>query len=305
MTTEDRRDSWRDYLLTRQGPTGVAFRGSDSAGDFTWSTIAQSVGPAKQLVNFVSGPVHYRRTDRQVRGGDDNFRLMVPVEGEFKVRQRDSAEIVEPGTIAFLRWGERVVLDHDTPMRALIMTVPREAVGHAGAENAPLVLDPRRPLVQSLLSEITQLHAHHGHWATADFTIAYDNALRSLNGVLNPPPGPADRRALLAVRAREIMEHHADDPRLTVDAVVKMCEVSRRTLYSALTETFGQAPADLLRAIRLERAFDRLSQPEPADMKAIARAAGYSRPSGLLEALRREYVGPPPKQMRRSRSRGR
>jgi AraC-like DNA-binding protein len=166
------------------------------------------------------------------------------------------------------------------------------------ARQAPLALDIRRPLVTSLVTHMRQLHANCGKWDPYDFSVLYGSALHLLGGVLNQPPKSAtDRNALLAAQARERMEIHADDLRLTPDAVADFCGVSHRKLHTALTETLGVTPAALLRRIRLDRARLRLSRPGLVDMNAIARAAGYTTTRWFIDAFRRQY-GQTPHEMR-------
>lgn len=297
-TPAERIESWHHYLRSRQGSVGLAF--GDTADDFAWSTTAQSVGEL-QIVRFDSDPVHYRRTGRDVRGdGDDSFRLLLPLRGEFKFAQGDATEVVAPGRLAFFHWGSPLVMRQDEPLRALIMSVPETAVDLARARNAPLALDERRPLVRSLVRQIGELHAGHGDWTAVDFAVAYSSALVLLDGVLNHDRtrvAAGGRYANLAARAREIMEIHAGDSRLTPDAVAGLCGCSRRTLHSALTEATGLAPAALLRTIRLDRARRRLSSPLPVDMDTVAHQTGFTTTRRFREAFQRRY-GRSPEQMR-------
>ncbi|MBF4999740.1 AraC family transcriptional regulator [Nocardia sp. BSTN01] len=297
-TLAERMEYWHHYLRSRQGSVGLAF--GDDVDDFTWSTIAQRVG-RMQIVRFDSDPVHYRRTGRDVRSdGDDSYRLLLPLRGEFKFAQGDSTEVVAPGTPAFFQWGAPLVMRQDEPLRALIMTVPETSVDLSRAGNAPLALDGRRPLVRSLVRQIGELHAGHGHWTAVDFAVAYSSALVLLDGVLNHDHthvAVGGKYANLAARAREIMEIHCGDSRLTPDAVAGMCGCSRRTLHSALTEATGLAPAALLRTIRLDRARQRLSSPLPVDMDTVAHRTGFTTTRRFREAFQRRF-GRSPEQMR-------
>ncbi|WP_227979245.1 AraC family transcriptional regulator [Nocardia spumae] len=297
QTHSDRIEHWHHYLRTRQGSVGLAV--AETAGDFAWSTTAQRVG-RMQLVRFDSDPVHYRRTARDVRrDGDDGYRVLIPLHGEFKFAQGRSAEIVRPGRLAFFHWGSPLIMRQDEPLRALIMTVPETSVDMARAGRAPLALNGHRPLVRSLVTQIGQLHTGHGEWTAVDFAVAFSSALMLLDGVLNQTAGvvAAGKHANLAARAREIMEVHAADSRLTPDAVARMCDCSPRTLHSALKESAGLAPAALLRTIRLERARRRLSSPLPVDLDAVARETGFGTTRRFREAFQRHY-GKNPDQMR-------
>ncbi|WP_433200614.1 helix-turn-helix domain-containing protein [Nocardia sp. CA-107356] len=293
-TNPDRREHWRDYLLRRQGTFGLAFSDRDNNRNFGWKTIAQAVGDL-QIVRFSSDPVHYHRTARDAKAdGDDGFRLMLPVHGEFRLRQGDDAGIFRPGDVALIRWDSGVIMRQDAPLDALIMTVPAHSVDHDLAGDAPLALDASRPLIASLVGQMSQLHANHGQWTSHDFSIAYRSALFLLEGVLHPTRAVTEQgHAFLAAQAREKMETHADEPNLTLEAVAEMCKVSHRTLHTALTETFGVTPAALLRKIRLDRAYQRLSKPGRVDMNWVVRAAGYTSVRGFSDAFRRQHEQTP------------
>ncbi|MEC3915655.1 AraC family transcriptional regulator [Nocardia sp. CDC160] len=289
-TPAERRDHWRDYLQRRQGSVGLAFSAREAGRDFGWKTLAQAVGDL-QLVRFSSGSVHYRRTARDTKSdGDDGYRIMVPVRGEFKLGQGDQAEILGPGTVAFFRWDLPLVMRQDEPLESLIMTVPRHLVNGDLADNAPLALDPNRPLLRMLVHQIHQLHANHALWNAHDFRVAYRSTLTLLDGLLDRPETlPGHGYALIAARAREAMEGLADDLELTPDAVARICGVSRKTLYNALTKTHGVTPAALLRDVRLGRARERLSHPGAISMVRIAEAAGYSTVRGFTLAFQRRF----------------
>ncbi|MGV9839940.1 AraC family transcriptional regulator [Nocardia niigatensis] len=297
-TVVERREHWHDYLLRRQGSVGLGFNARDDGGDFDWKTLAQAAGDL-QIVRFSSGPVHYRRTARDAKGdGDDGYRLMVPLRGGFKLGQGDRAEIFGPGTVAFIRWDLPLVMRQDEPLESLIMSVPRRLVNRDLADTAPLALDAGSPLVPMLVNQINQLHANHRAWNAHDFRIAYRSTLCLLDGLLDRTQDlPAERYASVAARAREMMEGRADDLKLTPDAVARMCGVSRRTLYTALTKTDGVTPAALLREIRLKRACQRLSHPGAIEMGRIAEAAGYSSVRRFSSAFQRQFEATP-QQMR-------
>lgn len=289
-TEAERRDHYRDYLRRRQGSVGVAFNVRDNGSGFGWKTLAQASGDL-QIVRFSAGSVHYRRTARDTKvDGADGYRVMVAVRGSFKLGQGDQAEIVEPGRVAFYRWDLPVILRQDEPLESMIMTVPRHLVNHHLADSAPLTLDANRPLVPMLVAQIAQLSANHTAWNAHDFQVAYRSTLSVLDGLLDRTDTlPADGYAFVAARARETMTVLVDDLKLTPDAVARMCGVSRRTLYTALTKTDGVTPAALLRDVRLERARERLSHAGTIEMGQIAEAAGYSTVRRFSSAFQRRF----------------
>ncbi|WP_036498863.1 helix-turn-helix domain-containing protein [Nocardia aobensis] len=111
-TPAERIESWHHYLRSRQGSVGLAF------GD----TV-----------------VHYRRTGRDVRGdGDDSYRLLLPLRGEFKFAQGDAAEVVAPGRLAFFHWGSPLVMRQDEP---LLRTIRLERARRRLSSPLPVDMD--------------------------------------------------------------------------------------------------------------------------------------------------------------------
>ncbi|WP_328401047.1 AraC family transcriptional regulator [Nocardia sp. NBC_00403] len=301
-TNSDRREHWRDYLLRRQSAEfRLAFSDNDSKSEFGWGTVAQAVGN-QQIVHFWSKPVHYGRTPEDAKvDGDDGFRLMVLVGGEFQLRQGDKADIFGPGEPALIRWFEDVEMRQYVPVDAVIMTVPRHLINYDLADDAPLALDTSHPLVPMLVSQIGQLHANHGKWTSDAFSVAYQSTLFLLNGVLGETGVVAQQgHAYVAAKARAKMETLVDDLRLTPNAVAQMCGVSPRTLHNALKHTEDITPGELLRKIRLDRAHDRLGDPKDFPIKKIAAAAGYSDSRRFAEAFRRQF-GKTPREVREQR----
>ncbi|WP_067676407.1 AraC family transcriptional regulator [Nocardia miyunensis] len=292
-TKSDRTELWRNYLRTRQGCVRLTFRNGND--DFYSSASAQKVGHW-QLVQFESDPLDYQRSARDVRDdGDDSHRLLIPLNGEFQLAQRDSAEIVHPGAIAFFHWGYPLYMRQDGPLRALIMTVPENSIALDRAAGAPLALDEGRPLVRMLGHQVRALAANRQDWTAQDFTVAFTSALTLLEGALDParPVAPDN----LAVRARAFMERHANDHTVTPEAIAAMCGCSARTLRNALREAGDAPPAAMLRTIRLDRARRRLSTPLPVDMDRIAAETGFSTTRRFRESFQQRF-GLSPARMR-------
>lgn len=293
-TKTERTELWHDYLRTRQGSVGLAF----GDNDFNSAALAQKVGRF-QIVQFESDALGYQRSQRDVRGdGDNSYRLLIPLKGDFKLAQGDSAENFHPGKLGFFHWGYPMYMRHDKTLRALIMTVPEKSIDLARAREAPLALDERRPLVHLLARQVRQLVAGREDWTTADFTVAFSSALTLLGGALNPTRATTpDKHAKKAERARMFMELHASDPAVTPEAIAKMCDCSLRTLHTVLKEAEGLTPGAMLRRIRLDRARQQLSTPLPVDMDRIAFEAGFTTTRRFRESFQRHF-GQTPAQLR-------
>ncbi|MET9485428.1 helix-turn-helix transcriptional regulator [Nocardia sp. NPDC006630] len=290
---DDPAASWYEYLQQRQGSVRLGF-GSDH---FSSDAYAQNVGPF-QVVRFTSGALDYQRSHRNVRSdGDNSYRLLIPLQGRFKFEQGDSREIFQPGKICFFHWGRPLWMTHTGTLSALIMTVPERSVDSVRAEHAALALDEKRPLVRALEAQ-ARILVEAEDWTAADFSIAFSSALTLLDGALNPAPAmKSGKRAIDAERARRLIEHHANDPRVTPATIAAMLNIGERTLYKVLESAGYPSPGALLRTIRVERAHRRLSIALPVDMDRIAFEEGFPSTRRFREAYR-EHYGQTPAQMR-------
>jgi AraC-like DNA-binding protein len=290
---DDPAASWEDYLRQRQGSVGLGFR----AEEFSGTGFAQSVGQF-QIVEFGSAALDYQRSRRDVRDdGDNSYRLLIPLRGSFLFEQGESREVFRPGKVGLFHWGRPLFMTHREAISALIMTVPEKAIDLARAENAPLALDEKRPLVRALETQV-RLLVESDDWTTADFSVAFSSALMLLDGALNPAPAiGSGRRAMDAERARRLIEDRASDPRMTPENIAALLGIGERTLYKVLKSAGYPSPGAMLRAIRVERAHRRLSTTLPVDMDRIAFEEGFPSTRRFREAYR-EHYGQTPAQMR-------
>ncbi|WP_216905815.1 AraC family transcriptional regulator [Nocardia noduli] len=283
---EDPTASWDWYLSNRQGSVGLAFR----AEEFRSDAYAQNVG-RYQIVRFSSAALDYRRSRRNIRAdeGDNSYRLLIPLRGRFAFEQGDSREIFQPGKIGFFHWNRPLFMTHDDTISALIMTVPERSIDPRRAEDAPLALNEKRPLVRALDAQVRLLVEAEG-WTAADFSVAYSGALMLLDGVLNPFPAVGSgTRAADAERARRLIEEHANDRAVTPRAIAAMLGISEPTLYRALKRAEYPSPGAMLRAVRVERAHRRLSAALPVDMDRIAFEEGFPSTRRFRESYREHY----------------
>lgn len=283
---EDPAASWDWYLKNRQGPVGLSFYSEA----FHSEAVAQNVGKF-QIVKFTSSALDYRRTHRHIRAddGEPGYRLLVPLHGHFRFEQGDSREIFHPGKPVFFDWRQRLFMSHDGPISAAILHIPEGSLDDTLAANAPLALDERRALVRSLDAQVRLLVEADG-WTATDFSIAYDNVLSTLGGVLNPSAeDKSGARAPLAERARRFIEEHARDRGVTPAVIAEKLGTSEPTLYRAMQKAGYSSPAAMLRQIRVERAHRRLSKARPVDMDKIAFEEGFPSTRRFREAYREHY----------------
>jgi AraC-like DNA-binding protein len=108
---------------------------------------------------------------------------------------------------------------------------------------------------------------------------------------------PRTTSALRITVERYVHQHFADHG-LDVDDIAAAHYISRRRLYQ-LFETVGTTPADLLRAVRLEAASERLRASDDASVSLIAFESGFSDATTFTRAFRRRY-GCVPRDYRRT-----
>ncbi|MBF6169892.1 hypothetical protein [Nocardia blacklockiae] len=150
---DDPAASWHDYLRRRQGSVGLGFL----TEDFGSTAFAQNVGRF-QLVEFTSAALNYQRSRRDVRDdGDNSYRLLLPLRGQFRFEQGEARAVFRPGSACFFHWGRPIRMTHDDTITALIMTVPEHSLDRSRAAAAPLLLDERRPLVHALAAQVRLL----------------------------------------------------------------------------------------------------------------------------------------------------
>ncbi|WP_306362224.1 helix-turn-helix domain-containing protein [Nocardia sp. CC227C] len=281
----DPAGSWDDYLEQRQGSVGLTFR-----ENFRSTAFAQRLG-SMQLVRFSTTPLDYRRSRRHIRADDDDqsYRLLIPLEGNFRFEQGDSREIFRPGKVGFFRWHEPLFMTHEGDITALILTVGRDSVEEAHAERAPLALDETRPLVRTLGAQTRLLGEAQG-WTAVDWSVAYSSAVEVLRGIINPYPDAAlGKRAIEAERARRVIEQHARDPEVTPAAIAAMLGIGERTLYKVLKSAGYPPAAAILREVRVHRAHRRVRTALPFDMDTVAFEEGFASARSFREAYRERY----------------
>lgn len=108
------------------------------------------------------------------------------------------------------------------------------------------------------------------------------------------PHGTAATR--LVERARDWIEHHADDEDLSVDRLASALNMSRTSLHRKLVASIGHPPGELIRTVRLQLA-QRLLREGEGNVSEVAYAVGFVSLSGFSRAYRHHY-GEPPSSMR-------
>jgi LacI family transcriptional regulator len=121
------------------------------------------------------------------------------------------------------------------------------------------------------------------------------------------PPGPVVQRRStdvlvtdcpeLAPGIRYIQEHLAEP--FGTKALVRELGMSRRWLYTQFAKSFGCTPYDYIMRLRIDRAKQMLSRPDPMPLREIVQTCGFSSERHLRAAMAR-FVGMSPSHYRRT-----
>ncbi|MFM8414382.1 MAG: substrate-binding domain-containing protein [Planctomycetota bacterium] len=121
------------------------------------------------------------------------------------------------------------------------------------------------------------------------------------------PPGPVVQRRstdvlvtdcpVLAPGIRYIQEHLAEP--FGTKALVRELGMSRRWLYTQFAKSFGCTPGDYIMRLRVDRAKQMLSRPDPVPLREIVEACGFSSERHLRAAMVR-FCGMPPSRYRQT-----
>jgi AraC family transcriptional regulator, regulatory protein of adaptative response / methylphosphotriester-DNA alkyltransferase methyltransferase len=97
-----------------------------------------------------------------------------------------------------------------------------------------------------------------------------------------------DRREELLREALEILHAEHGQP-IELDDVARRIATSRRHLQRVFRELHGEPFRTALTHIRLDRAAELLSDPEPVKIREVARNVGYLEPAQFAKAFRRRH----------------
>lgn len=269
---KDRPDLWAGHVHDMQGAFSLGFGDTEN---FAGSTKAQRWRD-RAVVQFSSTAISYRRTARHAAGDEGaGARLIVPLRGNFGLSQRREVVDLVPGSIGMFRMDAPMALEHASGTRALIVSVPDGVITRRLAHSAPLLMEQQRPLVAMLIGHTKQLAAHRERMTATEFVKGTGVLYHLLECVLDENrANHLDGYAGTAERARLYLVKHSDDPALTPTSLAAALGVSLGYLHRAL-KTADTTPGKLLRTIRLERAWERLREPDGRTIDEIAYRSGF------------------------------
>lgn len=271
-------------------------------GHFDGGTIRQCTD-TYQLVEFWSEEIEYVRTARQVRQDpDDDYRLLVPLNGELKVRQDGREARLAPGAGSLITVGAPFELAQPPATRAFILTIPAREVDGPLNRSSPLAagLDLTAGLGRVVRDVITSVSEQRDTFTRCQFDGICDRIVEMLCMLVTGDDRPDAPGHLAEVEAmvRRYVREHAADPELTGAAMAHALGWSLRQVQVAL-QRVGTTPRELIREERLRMVRDRLQNPayQHLSITDLAYQSGFSSVSALSNAFRNRF-GASPREIR-------
>ncbi|MFI2334009.1 AraC family transcriptional regulator [Nocardia rhamnosiphila] len=296
----ERPELWDAHVHEMQGRFAIGFSDLEDFIGFTKFQRFQDYA----LVEFASDLIDYRRHARHAAGDDGaSARLVTPLEGSLTLTQRRDTVEIAPGSVGMFRMDQPMAMAHASGTRALILTVPDGVITRRLADRAPLLMPRQRPLVSMLTGHLGQLAAHRDAMTRDEFVKGMEVLFHLLECVLddsrpNRPTGYANT----ADRALRYVLRHSDDPDLTPAVLAAALNCSLSYLHKAL-ETAGTTPGRLLRTVRIERARDRLRDPNPT-VEEIGYRSGFRSAPTFRQNFTRHFGMTPGRMREQFRSAG-
>ncbi|MFB8003663.1 helix-turn-helix domain-containing protein [Nocardia sp. NPDC056000] len=293
VDADDRPAFWRHHVHNNHGGTRIRYARTRG---FSGSTTVQRLSTYRlgdfQSVDFTSDEVSYERTDTHIDGdGDRSGRLLIPRRGLISLAQAESTAQLRPGQLGVVDWGKPMILAHGDQVRAWILTVPANVMRAVRGNRQRLALEPRDPLLGSVMALAGQLHRHRTTLTADQFLTTSTHLVGLLAAALDERSAPESTRlAAISRDAQQYIRAYSDDPRLSVDSLTEHLGITRRQLERAMRLAQTTPHAYLLK-IRVQRAAERLTDPlhSGRTVTDIAYDSGFSTMSVFNKAFRDHY----------------
>ncbi|MXM65870.1 helix-turn-helix domain-containing protein [Streptomyces sp. HUCO-GS316] len=296
----ERADFWSEHIASYQSRMGYRYAHPDN---FRGETVCQR-SHNYQLVRFESDEIEYSRTAQQIRQTpDEDYRLLLPINGRILLRQDDEVAHLTPGSAALVTFGAPFQCLQEDRALAYIFTIPAREIDGPLCRKSPLAsgLDLTRGLGGVVRSMLNGLHEERHALTDSQFDAVSDRIVELLCMLVSGDDRPDAPGHLTEVEAlaRRYVRDQAADPGLTGTSMAHALGWSLRQIQLAL-QRVGTTPRDLIREERLRLVRDRLQCAECDHMTIteLAHASGFSSASALSTAFRRRF-GVCPREMRR------
>ncbi|WP_280360812.1 helix-turn-helix transcriptional regulator [Nocardia wallacei] len=266
---DERPSAWRGFVTGLQGEFNFHFPRQEA---FTASSRVQRQG-ARVIGEFTSTRMRYDRTARNAAAdGDPSLRLVLPLHGHIGLSAGGETVDLAPGEVGAFRMDFAMTMEYNTGMVAIMATVPDEVLPRRLAGKVPPNLG-QRPMAAMLASHIQQLNALRESMTSLQFMQGTDLMYQMLRYALAEEEADArDDLLPIAMRARRYAWAYSDYSDYSVHSLAADCHCSLRQLHKSLGDI---GPGELLRTIRLEKAWDRLRDPLYRNVHEVAMASGF------------------------------
>jgi AraC-like DNA-binding protein len=308
MTTDEvspreRVAFWADWIHRLFG--GLQ---SDLYGDTSFDGRMASRHAGDVILTRLEANRHrVQRSRSLVRRSDAGYvKIVAPFAGRAGVEQQGRRAWVGPGQWSLYDTTETYAVDNPVRVEHLIVMVPKARLAERGL---PLPELCARPLgdggvarlaletMRNACRELPGMSPEAARGVGELITQCVHLSLLDLAG-----HGTAvTQRAALRERIKRHVAQRLGDPRLSVDAIARALDVSRRQLYNAFADepdgVAGYVLAQRLEACRADLADARLDERSIAD---IALARGFASPAHFSRVFR-AHTGRSPSEYRRER----
>ena len=299
LTPRERVDFWSEHVSSNH--CLLDFRYSSPA-QFKGGTIRQYTD-TYQLLRWWSEEVRYVRTAGNVRQDpDEDYRFVVPVNGELVVRQDGRETCLGPKTGTLITLGAPGELIQGPGTQAFILTIPAREVDGPLNRTSPLaaMLDMTSGLGRVVGYMMAGAFEERDTLTRAQFDGVCDRIVELLCMLVTGDDRPDVPGHLAEVEAavRRYAREHAADVELTGASMAHALGWSLRQVQVALQHA-GTTPRELIREERLRTVRERLQNPAYRHLTItdLAYDSGFSSVSALSSAFRQRF-GVSPREIR-------
>ncbi|WP_228001632.1 helix-turn-helix domain-containing protein [Nocardia australiensis] len=290
VTPGERADYWSEVINSYHCRLGYTFpRRSNFDGRTTVRRTANY-----QLVGWESDAVTYYRTAGHARvDSDDDYRLLLPINGHMGLWQAGDYARLPPGVGCLVTIDKPFAFALDEATKGMLMTIPRREVA-ARLDRGARPVQPTdltsglgrvvADLASGLFAEGAVLTQHQFDTAAARLV-----ELLCMHIVGEQPTGPS-HLADLEIAVRHYVRTHADDPELTGATIARALGWSLRQIQLTLQHA-DTTLREIIKEERLQLAYSRLSSPVYRDwsIAALGLSLGFGSASAFSTAFRLRF----------------
>jgi len=248
-----------------------------------------------------------RRSRREIAVSDEAYYFVnLQLSGSCLATVHGNSSVVEPGDFMVVDTNEPYDFEFMGDWRMLSFRINHASITHRLAAfrtrlGTSISSTGAGSAVTSLMTSLHSLAEDVPPAAATALAQAFESAIIGTVAASGTPAAGLIDSKPLQVAVLEFVKRHYADPELTVDRVSRKFAISPRTLH-ALFEGTGTSFAKTVRQLRLQHAFDVLSDPSSSlSVTELARISGFYDPSSFSRAFRQRF-DVSPMELRRARS---